>query len=119
MMLDIGTKPIGQSFNKLVAALDSNKHIGGVCGDMDIDLTLDRSFLAYCQYYEYMISHYIDKCFESLFNNQSVLPGAFSLFRWDSIKGAPVEKFLRGLEHSKLSLFKSNMFLAEDRIMCW
>jgi chitin synthase len=48
-----------------------------------------------------------------------VLPGAFSLLRWDAIKGVPVEKFLRGMEEHKLPLAKRNMFLAEDRIMCW
>jgi chitin synthase len=41
------------------------------------------------------------------------------LLRWDAIKGAPIEKFLKGLHSDKLSLFKCNMFLAEDRIMCW
>jgi chitin synthase len=87
---------------------------------MDIDLAVsDKSPIAYSQYSEYISSHYNDKTFEALFNNQTVLPGAFSMLRWDAIKGQPTEKFLRGLEYDRLSLFKCNMFLAEDRIMCW
>lgn len=48
------------------------------------------------QYVEYKISHYLDKALESLFGFVSVLPGAFSTFRWDAIKGDPLTEFLLG-----------------------
>lgn len=35
------------------------------------------------QYVEYKVSHYLDKATESLFGFVSVLPGAFSTFRWN------------------------------------
>jgi len=35
---------------------------------------------------------------ESLFGFVSVLPGAFSVFRWECIKGEPLRKFLKGTE---------------------
>jgi len=47
------------------------------------------------------------------------LPGAFSIFRWKAIKGRPLEQFFKGLDKSNLSLRELNMFLAEDRIMCF
>jgi len=47
------------------------------------------------------------------------LPGAFSIFRWSAIKEQPLEKFFKGLDKSNLSLRELNMFLAEDRIMCF
>jgi len=48
-----------------------------------------------------------------------VLPGAFSVFRWEAIKGKPIEEFLKGLNKHELDLLQLNMFLAEDRIMCF
>jgi len=64
------------------------------------------------------MSHYIDKCFESLFGFVSVLPGAFSTFRWEAIKGDPLRSFFKGLEGDKHTAKEANMYLAEDRIMC-
>lgn len=87
-------------------------------------VTFFQSILLRSQYVEYKISHYVDKAAESLFGFVSVLPGAFSAFRWEAIKGAPLETFLRGqkLTDSNLDTFPScstaNMYLAEDRIMC-
>jgi chitin synthase len=50
------------------------------------------------QYFEYKLSHYLGKSFESFFGFQSVLPGAFSMFTWESIKSAPLEEFFKGLD---------------------
>jgi chitin synthase len=49
LMLDIGTEPLHDSVTKLVSVLDAMPHIGGVCGDMDIDLppTEERSMFHY------------------------------------------------------------------------
>jgi chitin synthase len=85
-----------------------------------------QSVIIRSQYVEYKISHYLDKAAESLFGFVSVLPGAFSGFRWEAIKGEPLRKFLKGqaLTDSKKgvdefpSCFKANLYLAEDRIMC-
>lgn len=68
---------------------------------------------------EYKLSHYIDKSFEALCGYQSVLPGAFSILRWEAVKVRPVEEFLIGLNKQDLGLLKLNAFLAEDRIMCF
>ena len=48
-----------------------------------------------------------------------MLPGAFSTFRWDAIKNMPLEKFYTGLNKEIYGILKQNMFLAEDRIMCY
>jgi chitin synthase len=39
------------------------------------------------QYYEYKLGHSPDKACESFFGFTSVLPGAYSIFRWKAIKG--------------------------------
>ena len=67
---------------------------------------------------EYKLSHYLDKAMESLFSFNSVLPGAFSTFRWEAIQGGPLMRFFDGLNQNKHSCFEANMYLAEDRIMC-
>jgi cellulose synthase/poly-beta-1,6-N-acetylglucosamine synthase-like glycosyltransferase len=77
----------------------ANKDFGGACGDMGVDLNETKvscsSWIAiYAQYMEYILSHNIDKACEALFSYQSVLPGAFSILRWDAIKDYPIEAFL-------------------------
>jgi cellulose synthase/poly-beta-1,6-N-acetylglucosamine synthase-like glycosyltransferase len=41
------------------------------------------------------------------------------MYRWKAIKGSPIDEFLRGLNKTILDLLELNMFLAEDRIMCF
>lgn len=78
----------------------------------------------------------------------SVLPGAFSAYRYKAIQGRPLEQYFHGdhsrkhvfyfeIRHTKISygvtvadrlgssgvngmtIFQKNMFLAEDRILCF
>lgn len=87
-------------------------------------ISLYQSIILRSQYVEYKISHYLDKAAESLFGFVSVLPGAFSAFRWKAIKGEPLRKFLLGHTLTKSntgkipSCYFANQYLAEDRIMC-
>ena len=59
----------------------------------------------------------------------SVLPGAFSAYRFRAIQGRPLEQYFHG-DHSLadrlgakgiygIGIFTKNMFLAEDRILCF
>lgn len=59
----------------------------------------------------------------------SVLPGAFSAYRYRAILGKPLEQYFHG-DHSLaarlgkkgiygMNIFTKNMFLAEDRILCF
>lgn len=74
--------------------------------------------LFYGQFMEYKLSHYIDKAFESTFGLISVLPGAFSMFRFQAIKGDPLESFYKGLDKEHHTPLEANTFLAEDRVLC-
>jgi len=58
-----------------------------------------------------------------------VLPGAFSAYRYKAIMGRPLEQYFHG-DHSLaerlgpkgingMGIFQKNMFLAEDRILCF
>ena len=87
------------------------------------DVGFFESALLRAQYVEYKLSHYLDKAAESLFGFVSVLPGAFSTFRWEAIKGRPLNEFLKGAnddfwDSSKIMHWAdANKYLAEDRIM--
>ena len=48
-----------------------------------------------------------------------MLPGAFSTFRWEAIRGEPLTEFYKGLNKTGQSMLKQNMYLAEDRTMCF
>ena len=85
--------------------------------------------LVAAQNFEYKISNILDKPLESSFGYVSVLPGAFSAYRFRAIMGRPLDQYFHG-DHtlSKLygkkgiegmNIFKKNMFLAEDRILCF
>ena len=58
-----------------------------------------------------------------------MLPGAFSAYRYKAIQGRPLEQYFHG-DHSMadrlgpkgiygMNIFTKNMFLAEDRILCF
>ena len=82
--------------------------------------------LVAAQNFEYKISNILDKPLESSFGYVSVLPGAFSAYRFRAIMGRPLEQYFHG-DHTLsarlgkkgiegMNIFKKNMFLAEDRI---
>ena len=65
------------------------------------------------------MGHTPDKANESFFGFTSVLPGAYSLFRWKAIKGEPLEEFFKNVNRKDLpTCSEANEFLAEDRVMC-
>mmetsp|Transcript_16780 Transcript_16780/g.2749 ORF Transcript_16780/g.2749 Transcript_16780/m.2749 type:complete len:106 (-) Transcript_16780:1491-1808(-) len=68
---------------------------------------------------EYKFSHIFDKPLESCFGFITVLPGAFSAYRWSALKGAPLWKnyFKSQLQPELMDAYHSNIFLAEDRVL--
>lgn len=65
------------------------------------------------------MGHTPDKACESFFGFNSVLPGAYSMFRWKAIKGGPLDEFFKNVTRKDLpSCPEANEFLAEDRVMC-
>ena len=43
------------------------------------------------------MGHAPDKANESFFGFNSVLPGAYSMFRWKAIKGEPLDEFFKSV----------------------
>jgi chitin synthase len=133
ILLDAGTKPGPKSLLSLWEAFYNDKNLGGACGE--IHAMLGRGWrnlinpLVAGQNFEYKISNILDKPLESSFGYVSVLPGAFSAYRYRAIMGRPLEQYFHG-DHTLakilgkkgiegMGIFKKNMFLAEDRILCF
>ncbi|KAF9153138.1 Chitin synthase, class 2 [Linnemannia schmuckeri] len=131
ILLDVGTKPSSTSIYHLWKAFDRDASIGGACGEICADLgpTCGNLFnpLVASQNFEYKMSNILDKPLESVFGYISVLPGAFSAYRykalWDSSPGVgPLSSYFEGeTMHTSgdAGIFESNMYLAKDRILCF
>jgi chitin synthase len=74
--------------------------------------------LVAAQNFEYKMSNILDKPLESVFGYISVLPGAFSAYRYSALQGRPLEQYFKG-EKPGSDIFTSNLYLAEDRILCF
>ncbi|CRG87193.1 Chitin synthase C [Talaromyces islandicus] len=133
ILIDAGTKPGHKSLLALWQAFYNNKDLGGACGEIHALLgdRLEKLLnpIVAAQNFEYKISNILDKPLESVFGYVSVLPGAFSAYRYRAIMGRPLEQYFHG-DHTLserlgkkgiegMNIFKKNMFLAEDRILCF
>ncbi|RDB30009.1 Chitin synthase 1 [Hypsizygus marmoreus] len=132
VLIDAGTKPGHKSIFYLWEAFHNNANLGGCCGEIHAMLEGGKKLLnplVAAQNFEYKMSNILDKPLESSFGYVSVLPGAFSAYRYRAIQGRPLEQYFHG-DHSLaarlgdkgingMSIFQKNMFLAEDRILCF
>lgn len=131
VLLDAGTRPGGSSIYHLWKAFDLEPMCGGACGEIKAMLgkggKLLLNPLVAAQNFEYKMSNILDKPLESAFGFISVLPGAFSAYRYVALQNdkngqGPLEKYFLGETlhgGSDAGLFESNMYLAEDRILCF
>lgn len=120
-LLDAGTMPGKDSIYELWREF-KDPQVGGACGEIKTDL--GRGYkkllnpLVASQNFEYKLSNILDKTTESNFGFISVLPGAFSAYRFEAIRGEPLRKYFLG-DDLNARLFMTNMYLAEDRILCF
>ncbi|KAH7105361.1 putativechitin synthase [Auriculariales sp. MPI-PUGE-AT-0066] len=132
VLIDAGTKPGHKAIFYLWEAFYNNPHLGGACGEIHAMIKKGKKLLnplIAAQNFEYKMSNILDKPTESAFGYVSVLPGAFSAYRFRAIQGRPLEQYFHG-DHSLadrlgkkgihgMGIFTKNMFLAEDRILCF
>ncbi|KAK7045814.1 Chitin synthase 4 [Paramarasmius palmivorus] len=130
VLLDVGTMPGPTSIYHLWKAFDINSNVGGACGEIVAlkgkwGLNLLNPLVA-AQNFEYKMSNILDKPLESVFGYITVLPGAFSAYRYialqnDSMGEGPLQKYFLGekMHGAGADIFTANMYLAEDRILCW
>lgn len=130
ILLDVGTRPGGNSLYHLWKAFDKNSNVAGACGEIK---AMKGKFgsnllnpLVASQNFEYKMSNILDKPLESVFGYITVLPGALSAYRYhalqnDSTGHGPLSQYFKGetLHGTHADVFTANMYLAEDRILCW
>jgi chitin synthase len=132
ILIDVGTKPTPNSLFELWKAFDECPNLGGACGEIVADLGGKwenlRNPIVASQNFEYKISNILDKTLESVCGYISVLPGAFSAYRYSALKDVspgvgPLSSYFKGEESKQnkdtWSIFDANMYLAEDRILCF
>jgi chitin synthase len=131
-LLDVGTKPSGTSLYELYKCFEKHPNVGGACGEIYADSGKWGRYLlnpiVAGQNFEYKMSNILDKPFESVFGFISVLPGAFSAYRYAAVANhpdgtGPLASYFHGEKMNEpgveASIFDRNMFLAEDRILAF
>lgn len=129
VLIDCGTKPGRDSIYQLWKAFDLEPMCAGACGEIKAMLSHGKKLLnplVASQNFEYKMSNILDKPLESAFGFISVLPGAFSAYRYialqnDKAGAGPLEKYFAGetMHGANAGIFTANMYLAEDRILCF
>lgn len=136
VLLDVGTKPDNHAIYNLWKAFDRDSNVAGAAGEITAMkgkgwINLLNPLVA-SQNFEYKLSNILDKPLESVFGYISVLPGALSAYRYIALQNhedgtGPLASYFKGedlltenhAKNSKTSFFEANMYLAEDRILCW
>ncbi|KAF2726314.1 glycosyltransferase family 2 protein [Polychaeton citri CBS 116435] len=129
VLIDAGTKPGKNSIYNLWKTFDLEPMCAGACGEIKAILDKGRALLnplVASQNFEYKMSNILDKPLESAFGFISVLPGAFSAYRFTALQNdktgqGPLEKYFAGekMHGANAGIFTANMYLAEDRILCF
>ncbi|TEA19422.1 Chitin synthase 2 [Colletotrichum sidae] len=130
ILLDVGTRPGGNSLYHLWKAFDNDSNVAGACGEIKamkgkFGTNLLNPLVA-SQNFEYKMSNILDKPLESIFGYITVLPGALSAYRYHALQNdetghGPLSQYFKGetLHGQHADVFTANMYLAEDRILCW
>ena len=130
ILLDVGTKPGPKALYHLWKAFDTDSSVAGAAGEIKAGkgkgwLGLLNPLVA-SQNFEYKMSNILDKPLESVFGYITVLPGALSAYRYHALQNdhtghGPLSQYFKGetLHGQDADVFTANMYLAEDRILCW
>lgn len=130
ILLDVGTKPDSKALYHLWKAFDQDSNVAGAAGEIKAMkgkgwLGLLNPLVA-SQNFEYKMSNILDKPLESVFGYITVLPGALSAYRYYALQNdpsghGPLSQYFKGetLHGADADVFTANMYLAEDRILCW
>lgn len=128
--VDTGTYLEEGALVRLWASFYNDRNLGASCGALHADL--GRRYrdllnpLVATQNFEYKVAVQLDRAMEGATGYLSVLPGAFSGYRFRAVMGRPLEAYfigdptLRKLPAETTdSIYRLNRFLADDRILAF
>jgi chitin synthase len=132
MLLDVGTRPHPDALFKLYECMECYTNVAGCCGEIVPMNPNFTNMVEEAQIVEYKYAHIFDKALESVIGYITVLPGAFSAYRWEALNGkvedengkakkgrALWDDYFKSLCHPELmNAYNSNIYLAEDRVLC-
>ncbi|ORZ37704.1 chitin synthase-domain-containing protein [Catenaria anguillulae PL171] len=121
VLIDVGTQPLPNSIYRLSKMFD-NPQVAGACGEIAVEGSKRYKLnpIIAAQNFEYKMSNILDKPVEALAGYITVLPGAFSAYRFKALQGRPLDAYFKGeVVEKDGGLFERNMYLAEDRILCF
>lgn len=126
VQIDVGTVPRIDALSVAIGVLQNDLNCAAVSPFIMANSGIVRSkLLELWQLGGFAKAGYFDWKLESFSGYLSVIPGQFSVIRWSSIyfdtNGAnngksPLDTYFEGLRVS--SPFESNLYLAEDRVLC-
>ncbi|KAG2210877.1 hypothetical protein INT47_000031 [Mucor saturninus] len=122
LMVDADTEVISDGLNRLVSSFVHDAKVIGLCGETKLSNEKD-TWVTMIQVYEYFISHYMIKAFESLFGSVTCLPGCFCMYRVRSpTKNQPLLVSNQVIDDYQINrvdtLHKKNLLhLGEDRYL--
>lgn len=122
LMVDADTEVSKDGLNRMVSCFVHDSKIIGLCGETLLSNAKD-TWVTMIQVYEYFISHYLVKAFESLFGSVTCLPGCFCMYRIRSAtRNQPLliaNQIIEDYAVNKVdTLHKKNLlFLGEDRYL--
>ncbi|KAI8810960.1 chitin synthase-domain-containing protein [Cladochytrium replicatum] len=139
VLFDMGTKPEKEALYHLWMHFHTEERLGGACGEIKVRVEAPNAMgkalklltdpLLASQNFEYKMSNILDKSLQSVFGYITVLPGAFSAYRYQAIEGKPLVEYFRrefppaeddDVEVSTCTaITTANKYLAEDRILCF
>ncbi|OMJ78132.1 hypothetical protein SteCoe_22152 [Stentor coeruleus] len=124
LFIDVGTEPKDNAIGNLCRAF-KDKDVAGVCGEIIPKIKEEHltDLLYQTQVVEYKFAHIFDKAFESLIGYITVLPGAFSAYRYEAlmpknVNGPLWSYYFKSIRQPLNSCYMSNIYLAEDRVLC-
>ena len=108
VFIDINTILRPSALHHLLTAFDRDPHLAGACGEImgisrNVCILAQRLLVAHrwmdyfhpivaAQIFEYKLSHILDKPMESAIGHVTVLPGAFSAYRYSALIGESTTK---------------------------
>lgn len=122
---DIGTRAGDYSLAKLYKHMEAQQDCGGACSEVVIITDNEKAradwgawWVTMLQYYEFKQTIAYFKTFEGWGGFIQALPGCFSIYRYEALKGAPLARFFKLINmEQEPTCWEANEYLVEDRLL--